>query len=70
MTCATCKFFHALGPSANGQCHRYPPQAAGLVPVQTLQGPQAGVMFACPDVSPTFRCGEYVSAPPVIAMND
>lgn len=60
--CRTCKFWtgNRKRPQV-GQCRRFPPQPAGVVPVQSLLAhkPQPGVIYGIPDVNADFWCGEH-----------
>lgn len=62
MNCRICKFWTGNRTDAHaerGQCRRFPPQAGGLVPVQTLQGTAAGITWGTPEPGPDHWCGEF-----------
>jgi len=69
--CYTCK--HWLGNRASrdleriqGECHRNPPQIAGLIQQQTISGPQPSAVTAFPTINALAFCGEWATQLQVI----
>ena len=61
--CHLCKFWTGDRKDihGNGECHRFPPLPAGLIPQQNLAGQVVpGVISAFPTCSGLAWCGEYV----------
>jgi len=46
---------------AMGECHRFPPQIAGLIKSQSIQGPTTNAVTAFPTVNAMTGCGEHTS---------
>jgi len=61
--CATCSFWTGDKKKGvgEGQCHRYPKVAAGVVPTQNplTRQVQPMALFAWPQLSATEWCGEW-----------
>ena len=63
--CRRCHFWtgNRHGPdNTQGECHRYPPMAAGLVQQQGVAGPQMAVVTAFAVISGLAWCGEFSAA--------
>ena len=59
--CHTCLFWTGNRQHSEGQgeCHRRPPQVAGLVPQQTMGGVQTHAVSCFPTISGLAWCGEW-----------
>lgn len=61
--CATCKFWTGdkKRKEGDGQCHRYPPKPAGVIPRAGLSGKvEPAVISAFPSCAASAWCGEFV----------
>lgn len=60
--CHNCKLWQGNRTDTNsqGECHRNPPQVAGLVPKQTIQGTQPVAVTVFPTAHAMQWCGEHV----------
>lgn len=62
--CKNCRFWTGnRKASGSGSCRRYPPMAAGVIPIQTLSSrqPQPGIICGTPDTQGEYWCGEFVA---------
>lgn len=59
--CHNCKFWQGNRNDQNvqGECHRWPPQVAGLVPQQTIQGTRPAALTTFPTAHAMQWCGEH-----------
>lgn len=59
--CHNCKFWQGNRNDTNmqGMCLRNPPQVAGLVPQQTIQGVKPAAISTFPTAHAMQWCGEY-----------
>jgi len=62
MKCADCKFWTGNRKEPKqGQCRRYPPTPAGIIPQQSLVGarPQIATVFSTPETVADYWCGDF-----------